>query len=121
MSMVAEQSAFAHDVAELLKKAWELGFVITFGEAYRTQEQQDIYLKTGRSKVRLSNHMCRCAIDLNLFKDGKLCDREQIKPLGDFWETLSEKNRWGGNWRGLVDKGRSSFIDTPHFERNQLV
>lgn len=117
MSEIPGQAAFLRDVRKLLDKADELGFVVTAGEAYRTQEQQAIYVKTGRSKTMNSEHGKRRAIDLNFFKDGKLCGREEIKPLGNFWESLSPLNRWGGNWRGLVDSGKSDFIDAPHFER----
>lgn len=117
MSMIDGQSAFLRDVVRLLTKADELGYVTTLGEAFRTSEQQAIYVKTGRSKTMASEHLNRRAIDLNIFKDGKLCGRDEIKPLGDFWEGLSPLNRWGGNWRGLVDAGKSRFIDAPHFER----
>lgn len=117
MSVIAEQAAFLKDVVKLLMKADELEYVVTGGELSRTVEQQAIYVKTGRSKTMDSSHLRRGAIDLNIFKNGKLCSRDEIKPLGDFWESLNEKNRWGGNWRGLVDSGKSNFIDAPHFER----
>ena len=111
MSLVAEQDAFLQDVCKLLQYAAEQGWVVTGGELYRTPEQQEIYLKTGRSKTMASNHLKRCAIDLNFFKDGKLIwDKAQIAPLGAYWEALNSKNRWGGNFRSLVD--------VPHFERN---
>ena len=111
MSLVNEQAAFLDDVCKLLAKAKALGFVVTGGELYRTPEQQEIYLKTGRSKTMASNHLKRCAVDLNFFKDGKLVwDKAQIAPLGAYWESLNPKNRWGGNFRSLVD--------VPHFERN---
>ena len=111
MSLVAEQAAFLQDVCKLLQYAAEQGWVVTGGELYRTPEQQEIYLKTGRSKTMASNHLKRCAIDLNFFKDGKLIwDKAQIAPLGAYWESLNSKNRWGGNFRSLVD--------VPHFERN---
>jgi D-alanyl-D-alanine carboxypeptidase len=116
MSQIDTQHAFAQDVAHLLIQAQERGYTVTLGEAWRTPEQQAIYLKTGRSKVSKSQHMSRLAVDLNLFQDGKLCTREQIKPLGDWWEAISLAHRWGGNWRGLVDAGKSSFVDAPHFE-----
>jgi len=115
MSLVKEQAAFLQDVAKLLTFAEAQGFVVTGGELYRTAEQQDIYVKTGRSKTMNSNHLKRCAIDLNFFveKDGKLSltyEIATIKPLGDYWESLTPgKNSWGGNW--------SSFKDVPHFER----
>lgn len=111
MSLVAEQAAFLLDVCKLVQFATECGWVLTGGELFRTPEQQEIYLKTGRSKTMASNHLKRCAIDLNFFKDGKLVwDRTALAPLGEYWESLHSKNRWGGNFRSLVD--------VPHFERN---
>jgi len=117
MSLVAEQFAFAQDVCKLIKFAAENGFVVTFGEVQRTEEQQALYLRTGRSKTRNSYHLRRLAVDLNFFKDGKLCyDLTVLAPLGQFWEGLHQWNRWGGNF----DKDWSradSFVDSPHFER----
>ena len=110
MSLVKEQAAFLKDVVKLLAKAEELGFVVTGGELYRTPEQQQIYVKTGRSKTMNSIHLKRCAIDLNFFKDGKLTyDARLLQPLGDYWESLDARNQWGGNWK--------SFKDVPHFQR----
>jgi hypothetical protein len=83
----------------------------------RPIEMQEIYVKAGRSKTMNSMHIHKCAIDLVLLKDRIVCNRTQIKPLGDYWESLDPKNRWGGSWRGLVDSGKSSFVDAPHFER----
>lgn len=111
MSLSREQAAFLLDVCKLINYATEQGWMITGGELYRTPEQQEIYLKTGRSKTMASNHLKRCAVDLNFFKDGQLIwDKAQIAPLGAYWESLNEKNRWGGNFKSLVD--------VPHFERN---
>ena len=111
MSMVAEQWGFLQDVCKLVEKAKELGFVVTAGEMYRTAEQQQIYVKTGRSKTMNSNHLKRCAVDFNFFLDGKLIwDKKTLAPLGAYWESLDPKNRWGGNFKSLVD--------VPHFERN---
>lgn len=116
MSMVNEQHAFLQDVAKLLQKAVELGFIVTGGELFRTPDQQAIYIRTGRSQTMASNHLKRLAIDLNIFikqADGSpvlTYDISILKPLGDFWEQLTPgKNSWGGNWK--------SFKDVPHFER----
>lgn len=117
MSLLDEQFAFVGDVLKLIKKALEMGYDISFGEVQRPLEMQTLYVQTGRSKTMDSEHVRRCAIDLNIFKARRLCSRDEIKPLGDYWESLSPKNRWGGNWRGLVDLGKSDFIDAPHFER----
>lgn len=117
MSLGKEQEIFASQVALLINKAAELGFGVRLGEVWRPLEMQELYVKTGRSKTMNSQHIKKLAIDLNLIKDGRLATREEIRPLGDWWEQLDFKNRWGGNWRGLVDSGKSSFIDAPHFER----
>lgn len=110
MSLVAEQAAFLLDACKLIQKASELGFTVTGGELARTVEQQEIYMKTGKTKTMASNHLKRCAIDLNFFKDGKLVyDIPTLKPVGDYWESLSPQNSWGGNW--------AVFKDVPHFER----
>lgn len=116
MSLVAKQFIFLKNSIALMEFAIQQGFVLTYGEAHRTLEQQQIHVKAGRSKTMKSKHLERLALDLNIFKGGKLCTREQIKPLGDYWESLHAGNRWGGNWRGLVDAGKSSFVDAPHFE-----
>ncbi len=110
MSLVQEQAKFLSDVVSLLTMANKLGFVVTGGELFRTTEQQQIYVRTGRSKTMNSNHLRRCAIDLNFFIDGKLTyDVDKLAPLGTFWKSLDPKNDWGGFWK--------SFKDVPHFER----
>lgn len=117
MSLGKEQELFVKDVMLLVDMAIRGGYGVRFGEVERPLEMQKIYVQTGRSKTMNSMHLKRCAIDLILVIDGKVCTREQIKPLGDYWESLDPKNRWGGNWRGLVDSGKSRFVDAPHFER----
>ena len=111
MSLVQEQAEFLLDAIKLIQFATEQGFVVTGGGLARTIEQQTLYVKTGRSKTMNSNHLKRCAIDLNFFKDGQIIwDKGVLAPLGAFWESLHPKNRWGGNFKSLVD--------CPHFERN---
>jgi hypothetical protein len=110
MSLVAAQAAFLLDVGRLVHYATDQGWVVTAGELYRTPEQQELYVKTGRSKTMNSLHLKRLAIDLNFFKDGKLVyDKQQIAPLGAYWESLDPLNSWGGNGVTLVD--------VPHFSR----
>ena len=105
------QAEFLLQVCKLVYYATELGFKVTGGELQRTPEQQAMYVKTGRSKTMESNHLRKCAIDLNFIRDGKLVyDQKLLQPLGDYWESLHPNNRWGGNWK--------SFKDMPHFERH---
>lgn len=110
MSLREEQCKFTKDVNKLFTWAFSMGYEITLGEAFRTPEQQAIYFNSGRSKTMNSKHLQRCAIDLFVFKDGKLLTtKEEMQPIGNAWEGLSKENEWGGNW---------GFCDTPHFQRN---
>jgi len=113
MALVEQQAAFLLDACKLITHATQLGFTVTGGELARTPEQQAIYVKTGRSKTLQSNHLRRLAIDLNFVKDGSLIwDKQTLAPIGAFWESLNPQNRWGGNFK--------SIVDCPHFERNVI-
>jgi hypothetical protein len=110
MSLVTEQVAFLQDAAKLIIFASDQGFQVTAGELHRTIEQQEIYVKTGRSKTMNSYHLKRLAIDLNFIKDGKLVyDILALTDIGKYWQSLNSKNSAGMFW--------SSFKDVPHFER----
>ena len=111
MGLRDRQVIFAQDAAKLIQKAAELGFEVTLGEALRPIEMQELYVKQGKSQTMNSYHLKKLAIDLNLFKANQLCTTAQVKPLGDWWESLSEKHKWGGNWTG--------FKDSPHFELHE--
>ena len=110
MSLRSQQSAFLRDVVRLLEYAWAEGFEVTGGELYRTREQQEIYYTTGLSRTMNSKHLKRLAIDLHFFKsDTYIVEKPRLQRLGDYWESLSDRNCWGGNWRPFYDGG--------HFER----
>jgi hypothetical protein len=103
------QQQFVLNVAKLILYADAIGVKLTFGEAYRSKEQQQIYFDKGLTRTLNSNHMKRLAVDFNFFIRGELIYRHDlIDQLGEFWEKLNEKNRWGGNF--------NSILDTPHFE-----
>jgi len=106
MTLGQHQEVFSSDLVKLLLKAFELGYKVRLGEVQRPVEMQELYIKTGRSKTMNSMHLKKCAADLHFIKDGTLC---YPKELGDYWESLSKENQWGGNWK--------SFKDQPHFER----
>ena len=110
MSLRTEQSAFARDIVKLASWASTMGYEFVFAEFQRPIEMQEIYVRTGRSKTMDSYHIKKLAADIFFFKDGKiLSTKEQLDPLGSYWEALDVKNSWGGNWK--------NFKDRPHFER----
>lgn len=117
MKLSEYQRVFTRNVGCLIEFAFNQGLELTFGEAYRTNEQQLIYYQTGKSQTMNSNHLKRLAVDFNVFKNGNLTyDWDTYKILGDFWETLDPKNRWGGDWN--KNDIKDGFIDAPHFEMN---
>lgn len=104
MNYSARQGVFAANVAKLIQFVNESGWYVTFGEAYRTQYQQDEYLRTGKSKAKYSQHQSRLAVDFNLFVDGKLSScKDDYKPLADFWQSLDPDNRAGYYFKSLND------------------
>jgi hypothetical protein len=117
MTLGEHQEAFAVDLIALIHEAHRMGFKVRVGEVWRPQAMQDIYVAQGKSKTRNSQHTKKLAVDLYLFKDGKMATAAQIRPLGYWWQSLNPINRWGGSWGGLVEAGKSAFIDAPHFER----
>ena len=117
MTLGLEQEAFVSDLLKLIQVIWNAGCTVRIGEVQRPIEMQEIYVRTKRSKTMNSMHLKKCAADLTLLKNGVILNRAETKVFGDFWESLNKANRWGGNWRGLVDSGKSDFVDVPHFER----
>jgi hypothetical protein len=106
LTLGQHQEAFSRDLVKLLAKAFELGYEARMGEVQRTVEQQKIYVQTGRSQTMNSMHLNKTAADIFFTLKGVLVYPQE---LGDFWESLSKENRWGGNWK--------TFKDKPHFER----
>jgi hypothetical protein len=107
-----KQSLFARLSAELILKAYALGYEVTYGETYRSPEEAKRLAKVGKG-IENSLHTLRLAIDLNLFKDGVwLTKSEDFGPLGEWWEGMHDLCRWGGRFNdgnhfSLTHGGRS--------------
>lgn len=99
MTLSQAQRKFARMIADLIIFAYDAGYELTFGEAYRTPEQAALNAKRGKGIAR-SLHTDRLAIDFNLFKDGRyLTSTEAHQPLGEYWESI------GGTWGGRFGDG----------------
>lgn len=108
MTLSEKQRLFAKNVGKLIGFAYANGMELTFGEAFRTPEQQKLYFKQGKSKTLNSKHLIKLAVDFNLFIGGKyMADSKDYKRLGTYWKSLDAKNVWGGDWGGF---------DGNHFE-----
>ena len=99
LSLGAKQKLFAKSVARLLDKAHELGFEVTFGDAYRDPRAFGKMGEVGVYGNRFSCHKVRLAIDLNLFRNGVfLTSTEDHRPLGEWWEAQQPFACWGGRF-----------------------
>ena len=109
MKLGEKQELFMSNLAKLITFAESKGFKCRGRELSRSTKQQEEYVKSGKSKTMNSNHLNNCAIDIYFTKGGKLIENKQeLQPIGDYWESLHELNKWGGNYK--------SFLDCPHFE-----
>lgn len=106
MSLGVEQRRFTFMVGLLIKWAYENGYELTFGDAYRDPR---VFGRTGDKKGygrSKSNHKLRLAVDFNLFIDGKFqTTTEAHEPLGIYWESL------GGSWGGRFDDGNHYSLE----------
>ncbi|MCK5563702.1 MAG: M15 family metallopeptidase [Planctomycetes bacterium] len=116
MSLSERQQTFSIMVAKLIFFALQEGMALTFGEAFRTKEQQTLHLKSGKSRVRRSKHQARLAVDFNLFIDGKYVrGKEKYRAIGEKWEELG--GRWGGRFGVAQDEYKTKVgWDAGHFE-----
>jgi hypothetical protein len=110
MTLSQKQRRFTLMVGQLIVWAYDHGYELTFGEAYRTPEQAAANAKKGTGIAR-SLHTDRLAVDLNLFIDGKYqTDSAAYQVIGVFWESL------GGSWGGrFTDSGGRAKPDGNHF------
>ena len=98
-SLREKQSRFAGMAARLIIEAERMGYAVTLGEAWRSEEEARRLASNGAG-IRRSLHCDRLAIDLNLFRDGKwLPGSEDHRLLGELWES------WGGAWGGRFGDG----------------
>lgn len=106
LSLLQQQQYFAHTVGEFLCWIYQQGYQVTFSEAYRSPQEAAINARTGAG-IAHSLHCERLAIDLNLFRAGKLLTSvEDYRPLGEHWESIDTLCCWGG---------RFSRPDADHF------
>lgn len=109
MILSDQQKLFPKLLAQLIEWAYAQGYELTLGEAYRTPEQALFNAQSGKG-VAHSLHTQRLAIDMNLFIGGVYqTESAAYKPLGDFWKTLHELARWGGDFTTRPDGNHFSL------------
>ena len=119
-----ERLSTCHDDLQRLVNAVDAdGFDLTVIEGHRTQEKQDEYFRTGKSKLKWPNGKhCSVpsrAVDI-MPNPINWNDRPGIEAFAKVVlakaDELGISIRWGGDWN---ENGRSDdekFFDGPHFE-----
>ncbi len=106
MTLGEKQRKFTKMLAELILWAYDNGYEITIGDAYRDER---VFGKPGERKGYghpNSCHKIRLACDLNLFKGEKFLSRtEDHLELGEKWESM------GGTWGGRFQDGNHYSLE----------
>lgn len=106
MTLGQKQRKFTRMIADLILFAYEQGYELTFGDAFRDPRVHGAVGEKKSYSSANSLHKERLAIDLNLFKDGRfLSQSEDHRPLGEYWESL------GGSWGGRFEDGNHYSLE----------
>lgn len=111
MTLGQKQRNFTRMIGLLIAYAYQQGYELTFGDAYRDHRLHgEPGVKKGYSHAN-STHKYRLAVDFNLFKGGIYqTSSEAYKELGEYWETL------GGVWGGRFNDGNHFSIEHGGFK-----
>lgn len=103
MTLGDKQRLFVRLQAQFVLWAYEQGYALTDGDAYRDPRLHgELGEKLGYGHAK-SCHKLRLARDYNLFKQVNgswvyLTRTEDYEPLGRKWESMHELCRWGGRF-----------------------
>jgi len=97
MNLGKRQELFASLLPALLDRAFRLGFDVRIGDCFRDPRAHGEMGEQGPYGNKNSNHKLKCAVDLNLFREGVyLTTTEDHRELGEWWDEQHELTRWGG-------------------------
>jgi len=106
MTLGQKQRHFTRLVGLLIEYAYQNGYELTFGDAYRDPKVHGQFGEKKSYSAGKSVHKLRLAVDFNLFKDGKyLTATEDYTKLGEYWESL------GGCWGGRFQDGNHFSLE----------
>lgn len=106
LTLGQKQRRFSLMIATLILYAYDKGYEVTLGDAYRDPRLHGaIGEKKGYGHPK-SGHKIRLAQDLNLFNQGVFLDStEDHKFLGEKWEAM------GGSWGGRFGDGNHYSLE----------
>lgn len=88
MKLGKKQERFSLLLSQLIAFIYSMGYQVRMG---------DVFAHNGH--MENSNHYIKLAADLNLFKDGVyLTKTEDHEIFGEYWKSLDDLCRWGGDF-----------------------
>lgn len=102
--MIEKQAEFALLSSRFIIDAHSLGYLLTYGEAWRPEIVAQMYAKLNKG-ITNSLHWSRLAIDLNAYFNGEWLDGKKashidhLTKLGELWEGMGEYCTWGGRFQ----------------------
>ena len=92
MTLGEKQRLFSRLIAEHILDIYASGYEVSLGDAKAIK-------RNPLEHTENSQHYQQCAIDLNLFKDGKYLSRtEDHAEFGKRWKAKHPLCRWGGDF-----------------------
>ena len=107
-----KQELFARLIAEHITWLYRQGYKVRGGDWFRDSR---VHGKVGEKVgygAAYSMHKDKCALDINLFKNGKyLTTTKSHQISGEKWESRHPLCAWGGRWEdgnhySITDAGR---------------
>ena len=99
MTLGEQQRLFTRLIADLVVWAYNNGFELTYGDAYRDKRVFGYFGSSqGYGRAR-SLHKMRLAVDFNLFINGVYQrSTDAHRPIGEQWESMHHLCAWGGRF-----------------------
>ncbi len=101
LTLHQKQTAFSVLLGKLILMANYMGYEVSMGEAWRSDETAGLDAKEGKG-ISNSLHRLRLAVDICLFKSGDyLTETKDYEPLGTWWKNQSSEDLkccWGGDF-----------------------
>ena len=113
MTLSQRQQMFTAMIGQLISYAYQSGYKLTFGDAYRDPRVFGAYgEKKGYSHPK-STHKIRLAVDFNVFRNGKFLEGDEANKahneLHDYWDILggakridNDLNHYSLEYKGVI-------------------
>ena len=98
MTLGEKQEEFSICLAQLITWIYAQDWAVRIGEVHRPAATAAHYAELGKG-IKNSVHCKKLAADLSLRSDGRVTwAEEDYRAAGEFWKSLSEWARWGGDF-----------------------